>query len=227
MYIHAGAVNGLFHAEAINRKFGQEIGDGEEKKGVLFRCDVAVISQKGKAMSAVECLMKQKDLIRECKDSLLEQMADQESGGCSAEIAKQIEEYEKQLDSIDDEIAKELTKPAGESLENDSCKAKQPSTKQDQDHKKMAQLTEMSVKLDQSVRMDSVKTRLDGEKHVLEAELKSEDSQRKRERIAEIDDRTAGLAKETFAGIGKLIKESEEHERSVEKEEEPGEEDNV
>lgn len=192
MYINAGKVNGLFHMGMINRKFNQNAGNEEEKNGVLFRSDVAVISQKGKAMSAVERLMKQKDFIRECKDSLLEQMADKESGYCSADVAKKIEEYEKQLDSIDKEIAKELAKPIGESdelRENSMYKREQPLTKQELDNKKMAELTEMSAKLDQSEVMDSAKNRLEGEKAVLEAELKSGDSERKRQRIAEIDDR--------------------------------------
>lgn len=192
MYINAGKVNGLFHMGMINRKFNQNAGNEEEKNGVLFRSDVAVISQKRKAMSAVERLMKQKDFIRECKDSLLEQMADKESGYCSADVAKKIEEYEKQLDSIDKEIAKELAKPIGESdelRENSMYKREQPLTKQELDNKKMAELTEMSAKLDQSEVMDSAKNRLEGEKAVLEAELKSGDSERKRQRIAEIDDR--------------------------------------
>lgn len=133
MYVNVSRTNGLFHAEAINRKFNQNTGNEEEKKGVLIRSDVAMISQKGKAMSVVERLMKQKDFIRECKDSLLEQMADKESGYCSAEIAKKMEEYEKQLDSIDEEIAKELAKSTDESdelRENNMYKRKQPLTKQ-------------------------------------------------------------------------------------------------
>ncbi len=61
------------------------------------------------------------------------QMADKESGYCSAEIAKKMEEYEKQLDSIDEEIAKEFAKSTDESdelRENNMYKRKQPLTKQ-------------------------------------------------------------------------------------------------
>ena len=60
----------------------------------------------------------------------------------------------------------------------------------------------------QSEVMDSVKKRLEGEKNVLEAVLKSGNSERKR--IAEIDERTAELIKETFTGIGKIISEPED-----------------
>lgn len=214
MYVNVSRTNGLFHAEAINRKFNQNTGNEEEKKGVLIRSDVAMISQKGKAMSVVERLMKQKDFIRECKDSLLEQMADKESGYCSADIAEKIEDYEKQLDSIDEEIAKELAKSTDESdelRENRVYKGKRPLTKQELDNKRMAELTKMSGKLEQSELVDSVKNRLEGEKNVLEAELKSGDSERKRQRIAEIDERTEELTKETFAGIGKIISEPGEN----------------
>lgn len=219
MYVNVGKTSGLFHTEAINRKFNQNTRDGEEKKGVFFRNDVAMISQKGKAMSAVERLMKQKDFIRECKDSLLAQMTDKESGYCSADIAKKIEEYEKQLDSIDEEIAKELAKSTDESdelRENNMYKGKQPLTKQELNNKKLAELTEMSGKLDQSEQIDSVKDRLEGEKNVLEAELKSGDSERKRQRIAEIDERMTELTKETFARVGKLISKPEDKEILVE-----------
>ncbi len=200
MYVNVGKVNGLFHTEAVNRKFNQNAGSKEEKKSMPPRCDFAVISQKGKAMSVVERLMKQKDFIRECKDSLLERMVDKESGYCSSEIAKKIEEYEKQLDSIDEEIAKELAKPADEKeegREDHIYKRKEPLTKHEMNNKKMAEITEMSAKLDQSERMDSVKDRMEGEKNVLEAELKSGDSERKRQRIAEIEDRTVKLEAES------------------------------
>lgn len=228
MHVNVGKATGLFHTEAINRKFNQNAGNGE-KKGVFFRSDIAMISQKGKAMSAVERLMKQKDFIKECKDSLLEQMADKESGYCSADIAKKIEEYEKQIDAIDEEIAKELAKPTDKSderRENNIYKGKQPLTKQELNNKRLAELTEMSAELDQSERIDSVKNRLEGEKNVLEAELKSGDSERKRQRIAEIDERTVELTKETFAGIGKMISESEDKEIAAKEEGNVDEEEN-
>ena len=78
MYISAGKVNGLFHIEAVNHKLNQNTG-GREEEGVSLRSDIAMISQNGKAMSAIERLMRQKDFIRECKDSLIEQMLDKES----------------------------------------------------------------------------------------------------------------------------------------------------
>ncbi len=213
MNIHIGKVNGLFHTEGINHRSDHNTGNGERKNGVLLRRDIALVSQKGKAMSMVERLMKQKDFIRECKDSLIKQMADQESGYCSADLAKKVEEYEKQLDSIDDQIAEALAKQndgTEQSKEKNTYNRSQQSTKQEWNNKKISELTEMSVKLNQSEITDSVKNRLEGEKNVLEAELKSGDSERKRQRIAEIDDRTEKLAKETFAGISEVINEPTE-----------------
>ena len=210
MNILIGRVNGMFHMDGINRKFNPDAENGEKKNSVLPRRDIALVSQKGKAMSMVERLMKQKDFIRECKDSLIKQMADPESGYCSAELAKKAEEYEKQLDSIDDQIAKALANQEDgteQAKEKNTYKTGQPATKQEWDNKKIAELTEMSVKLDQSERIDSVKNRLEGEKNVLEAELKSGDSERKRQRIAEIDDRTEELTKYSFAEISEMINE--------------------
>lgn len=221
IHMNVGNVNGLFHTEAINRKFNKNTEDGEGKTPVFLRRDIAMISPKGKAMSAVERLMKQKDFIMECKDSLLERMTDEESGYSSPAIMKQIDEYDKQLDSIDKEIAKELAKPvdaSDKSEENNLYKKDRSVTKQELDNKKMAELTEMSTGLSKSEQMDSVKNRLEGEKHVLEAELKINDSESKRQRIAEIDERTAELTKETFAGIGEIINKPEKDRIELSKE---------
>ena len=189
MYISAGKVNGLFHIEAVNHKFNQNT-EGREEKGVSLRSDIAMISQNGKAMSARERLMRQKDFIRECKDSLIEQMIDKESGSCSADVVKKIEEYEKQLDSLDEQIAKELAEQedgSGEIEEKNTCEGNRPLTEEEVDYRKMAELTEMSVKLSQGKVIDSVRNRLEGEKNVLEAELKSGDSDSKRQRVEEIE----------------------------------------
>lgn len=232
MYMNIGNVNGIFHTEAITRKANQGAGNGEEKKSMPFRFDVAQISQKGKTMSAVERLMKQKEFIKECKDSLLEQMTNKESGYCSADIAKKVEEYEKQLESIDQEIAKEMAKPAdgSDSLGGNKIhRGKRLLTKQELNNKRMAELTQLSGKLEQSEVVDSVKDRLEGEKHVLEAELKIDESERKRERVAEIDDRTEELTKETFAKLDEIIdeaNESKEDEMLAEEEREVNEEEN-
>lgn len=219
MYRSIEPVNGFFHAETVNRKFSQGAEKGEADKSVFLRRDIAAISPKGKAMGAIERLMKQKDFIRECKDSLLAQMADTESGICRADLTEKIEEYEKQLDSLDKQIAKELAKQPEEAEkpeESNGYKGKRPLSKQELNSQRMAELTELSAKLKQSEVMDSVKNRMEGEKAVLEAELKSGDSERKRQRIAEIDDRTAKLSEETFAEIGEtLCKHEEEKEDKV------------
>ena len=129
-------------------------------------------------------------LFRSCKDSLIEQMIDKESGSCSADVVKKIEEYEKQLDSLDEQIAKELAEQedgSGEIEEKNTCEGNRPLTEEEVDYRKMAELTEMSVKLSQGKVIDSVRNRLEGEKNVLEAELKSGDSDSKRQRVEEIE----------------------------------------
>ena len=132
-----GKVNNLFNVDAINRKFNRNTTN-EEEKGFL-RNDIATISPKGKAMNTIERLMKQKDFIKECKASLLEQMTNNETGYCTADITKKIEEYEKQLDSLDEQIAKEMAKQT-DGMEEDSSnsmyKKNQPLTKQEANNKK-------------------------------------------------------------------------------------------
>ena len=93
-----GKVDNLFNVDVINRKFNRNAAN-EEEKGFLCN-DTVTISAKGKAMNTIERLMKQKDFIKECKASLLEQMTNNETGYCSADITKKLEEYEKDRKSI-------------------------------------------------------------------------------------------------------------------------------
>ncbi len=227
-----GKVNNLFNADAINRKFNRNTTN-EEEKGFL-RNDIAAISPKGKAMNTIERLIKQKDFIKECKASLLEEMTNNESGYCSADITKKIEEYEKQLDSLDEQIAKEMAKQTGgmeEDGSNSIYKKSQSLTKQEANNKRMADITKMSTEFRKSEMIKSVKNRLEGEKGVLEAELKSGDSEIKRQRIEEIDNRTAELSKkagETLTRVNKISNDSEEtltKETSAKREDETDSED--
>ncbi len=210
-----GRVNSLFNVDAINCKFNRSTKNDEEKNGFL-RNDIATISPKGKAMNTIERLMKQKDFIKECKDSLLEQMSNNENGYCSADITKKIEEYEKQLDSLDEQIAKEMAKQTDGTEEESSSgiyKKNQSLTKQEVNNKRMADISKMSTELGKSEVINSVKSRLEGEKGVLEAELKSGDSEIKRQRIEEIDNRTEELSKdigETLVRVNEMSKDSEE-----------------
>ena len=227
-----GKVNNLFNVDAINRKFNRNTTN-EEEKGFL-RNDIATISPKGKAMNTIERLMKQKDFIKECKASLLEQMTNNETGYCAADITKKIEEYEKQLDSLDEQIAKEMAKQTDgmeEESSNSMYKKNQPLTKQEANNKRMADITKMSTEVGKGEMINSVKNRLEGEKGVLEAELKSGDSEIKRQRIEEIDNRTAELSKkagETLARVNKISNDSEEtltKETSAKREDETDSED--
>jgi len=178
-----GKVDNLFNVDVINRKFNRNAAN-EEEKGFLCN-DTVTISAKGKAMSTIERLMKQKDFIKECKASLLEQMTNNETGYCSADITKKLEEYEKQLDSLDEQIAKEMAKQTDgiEESSNGIYKKNQSMTKQETNNKRMADITKMSTELGKSEMINSVKNRLEGEKGVLEAELKSGDSERKRQGV--------------------------------------------
>ena len=200
-----GKVNNLFNVDAINRKFNRNTTNEEEK-----------------------------DFIKECKASLLEQMTNNETGYCAADITKKIEEYEKQLDSLDEQIAKEMAKQTDgmeEESSNSMYKKNQPLTKQEANNKRMADITKMSTEVGKGEMINSVKNRLEGEKGVLEAELKSGDSEIKRQRIEEIDNRTAELSKkagETLARVNKISNDSEEtltKETSAKREDETDSED--
>lgn len=206
MRINIGQTDSLFQAGAVNRSISPNRTDKGQQAGALMRSDLAVISPQGKSASLLANLMNQKELIQSNKESLIARSLDEESMGSSAGLQEQLEEYEKQLDTINEQIAAEMAKQA-EPLGEQSGIVKNPhaAEKQDSDDDEIVELTKMSVDLEKAQTADQARVRREGEKRVCESELKlgSTAAERKLDKIKEVENLTGRLEPLWRKGFGK------------------------
>lgn len=179
MRIYTGQTARLFQAAAMNQSFStkraDQAGQGQQA-GTQMRSDTALISPLGKASSLLANLMNQKELIQSSKESLITRILDEEDGGAPAGLQEQLEEYEKQLDQINGQIAAEMAKQAENTKEQGSMGQK-PEKNQEidtsvVDGETMTELTKLSADLEKTQTADQARVRREGEKRVCEAELK-------------------------------------------------------
>lgn len=193
MRINIGQTTSLFQAGAINRSLNQNHAEKGQQSGAPIRCDVAVISPQGKSASILANLMNQKELIQSNKESLIARTLDEENGGCTAGLQEQLEEYEKQLDTVNEQIASEMAKQTENVGGQDRTGQKdQMAAKSASEDDEIAELTKLSVDLEKTQTADQARVRREGEKRVCEAELKlgSSAAERKLDKIKEMENIT-------------------------------------
>lgn len=190
MRIHIGQTTSIFQVGAINRSLNQNRTDKEQPAGALMRTDVAVISPRGKSAGILANLMNQKELIQSNKELLITQTLKEEDGGSAADLQEQLEEYEKQLDTVNGQIAAEMTKQADNTGEQNSIGQKnQTAEEPGPDDDEIEKLTKLSVDLEKTQTADQARVRREGEKRVCEAELKlgSAAAEQKLDKIKEME----------------------------------------
>lgn len=204
MRIYAGRTTSFFPA-AINQSVNRNRMDKGQQAGILIRSDTALISSQGKSSGLLANLMNQKEMIRSNKESLITRMLDEEDGGGTAGLQEQLEEYEKQLDQIDEQIASEMAKQVegteGQSKSSEEQKAQKTHNTQEtgtpiSDGETIVQLTKLSADLEKTQTADHARVRREGEKRVCEAEteLGSAAAERKLDRINKTEQLTEKLA---------------------------------
>ena len=180
--------------------FRQNISLKDQKNGVFARNDTAVLSPQGKAASRLANLMSQKELIQMNKDSLLKRALDDESGAGSAGMKEQLEEYEEQLDALNEQIASEMAKQAEETEkdnEKDTAYQKPQNTPPaDSLEDSIDRITELSADLDMAKISNQANVRREGEENVCKAEIKqgSTAAKRKLEKIRQMERYTGAYA---------------------------------
>ncbi len=148
--------------------FRQNISLKDQKNGVFARNDTAVLSPQGKAASRLANLMSQKELIQMNKDSLLKQALDDETGGGSAGMKEKLEEYDEQLDTLNEQIATEMAKQAEDEQETEKIYQKPQNTLSTESaDDSIVRLTELSADLVKAKISGQANVRREGEKQRL------------------------------------------------------------
>ncbi len=177
MRIYTGQTTHLFQAAAINHSINKNRPGKEEQAGTPMRMDMAFISPQGKSSGLLANLMSQKELIQSNKEYLLTKALDEENAGGAAGLQEQLEDYEKQLDSLNEQIAAELAKQM-EHGGAQEAPGQKPQTEEASggkatvsDEEAMTQLTKRSMDLEKTQAIEQAQVRREGEKRVCEAEI--------------------------------------------------------
>lgn len=175
-----------------------------------IRNDQAVISPKGKSSNMLKTLLQQKELIQENKNAVIKDAMEKLENGYSVNIQEKLEEYEEQLDAVDEQIAKELARQMEEEVEEageNTYENPRKVTEQEAQNEKMAKVTELSGSIEQMETMESVKNRLDGMVSSLKAEIKSDGGKAtdgKRRLVSELESRSEDLSDTIYAKAGEV-----------------------
>lgn len=188
MRIYAGCVPGIFQAgqrnPSMNQRYTENIKQPTER-----RMDAAVISPQGKSSSVLANLMNQKELIQMNKDSLIKRSLDEESGIGSSNLKEQLEEYEKQLEDLDRQIASEMTKRAENDPETENTYQNSRNTNASDADENISRLTDLSMDLDQAQTSVQAQTRREGEKRVCETEIEVGGSVAAKHKLEELEEK--------------------------------------
>lgn len=169
MYI--GKLNGqmpFLNINAINRSAANKTEALFGKKKDDENRDATVISPVGKNQSMLELLMKQKEFLQEQKKSLMD--SSQENG---TDVKAQMEEYEKRLKEIDNQISQLQARQAEETDEDDSDGRiyDKPKTKEEAQVDQLNGITALSTNQEQAETIHQEKKHLDGNIRVLDVEI--------------------------------------------------------
>ncbi len=196
MRIYAGQTAEIFQAGVLNPAMNQKQGGTALQTGGMIRSDSAVISQQGKSANLLANLMCQKELLQMNKDSLMKGALDEESGTVSSGLQEQLEEYEKQLEELDNQIAAEIAKQEeNEPEQGHTYQKPQNKTAEESLDESAAKLTELAVSLDKTQTTEQVRIRREGDKQVCksEMELGSAAAERRLEKIERTERLTAQI----------------------------------
>ncbi len=174
--------------------------------------DVLTISNQGKKESLVQQLLNQKKLIQENKEALLEKGI--ETGYVEQE---KLDDFDEQLKAIDEQIAKAYSEETQDKTDEKSTNKNKTMTEDEYREQKLNNISNISSSLKNSEIVMSVKGKMEGEKNVLETEIKldgSNASESKFKRIAEIDAKTSSIMNktgETLSEINNSFKQDNEY----------------
>lgn len=185
-----GGQNAGLRISAVNRSIAHknEAMTGKKQEERI----AAIISPAGRKQSMIEQLMKQKQELTDRMNSLSASAS--ESG---VNIQDQMEEYRKQLDSLDEQILKLQTQQEDEKENGgDTGIYEKPMTKEELESKKMNGIMNLAVSSAQAEVLSSVKGKVDGRTNVLKSEIKTGygNTEAKLAEVAELEGKSADIA---------------------------------
>ncbi|WP_186423027.1 hypothetical protein [Lacrimispora celerecrescens] len=194
---------------AINRSAANQTEALFGKKKDDVNRDTAVISPVGKNQSMLELLMKQKEFLQEQKKSLMD--SSQDNG---TDVKAQLEEYEKRLEEIDNQISQLQAKQAEETEDegSDGRIYDKPKTKEEAQADQLNGISALSANQEQAETIHQEKKHLAGTIRVLEAEISRGNGniEAKSKKVTELKDRSLELDDNISQNLQKVQKSIEE-----------------
>ena len=173
MRINFNQTNKFLQTDFANSGFRQNVSGKAQPFKTGMRSDTAVLSQQGKAAGRLANLMSQKEMIQMNRDSLLGRALDDESQAGSAGIKEQLDDYEEQLETLNEQIAAEMAKQPKDAGQPKTEYQKPQNTQSSESlDDSIAKLTELSADLNTAKISGQASVRREGEENVCKAEIK-------------------------------------------------------
>lgn len=175
MFVHSNvSIQSTNHADKTYRINKNALGKNHIMSlGFSPAKDKLSISSYGKKNSALDGLLKLRQQIEDRKNEFISNAL--EEGKAGDAIQSQLDAFDEQLKSIDKQIAQMRTQQMQQKTDQEknekSSIYKKPKTKQEIQNERLADITNLSTGLDKAKVISSVKTSVDGNIGVLEAEI--------------------------------------------------------
>lgn len=219
MRIYSEQSLNLNFANIGSRNWNQK-GNAQGKSPGM-RSDSVMISPQGKSSGMLTNLLRQKELIQECRESVMKRALEKQEQGISVNIQEQLKEYDAQLDAVEEQIAKELTRQFEEELEKDKENTYQNPrkiTEQEAENERMAKVSELTGSLEHVATVEDVKDSVDGQIRVLKSELKLDGpraTDAKRKKVTELESKSDDLANMIAKRTGEITEEQNREAKEI------------
>lgn len=176
-----------------------------------------LFESSNKASNQIESFMKRREQLQEMRSNLIERTL--EGGQSLSAIREQLEEFDKQIQDVEMNMLKQQMKEQEQALEKMQQKAEeqQPKTSTEQMIANGTSLTNLNT-------MSRVKRSLDGERNVLQSEIKLDEGrgvsvEAKTEKLASIEQRISKLNESIQTELEQQLEAPEQAEEVKESEE--------
>ena len=186
--------------------------------------DSLTISPQGKAASAIEQLLKQKEAIKERKNEFMNTAL--EEGRTMDSMRPQLEIYEEQIQAIDDQIDQITAQQTQETMQKTQTEEKpenkQPKTEEELQQEKLNTMMTLSTSIENVKTVDRVRTQTQGESAVLKSEIELDKQnanglegaqkmiEKKEEQLDELEDKAQSLTAQVGQELSNVTEEVQE-----------------